>query len=47
MTPTPEPILDPDRVVVDPHHHLWPGEGRMGPTQSGARAVYLSPLIYL
>ncbi len=28
MTSTPEPILEPDRVIVDPHHHLWPGEGR-------------------
>ncbi len=21
----PEPILDPERRIVDPHHHLWPG----------------------
>ena len=20
----PEPILDPDRRILDPHHHLWP-----------------------
>lgn len=20
----PEPVLDPDRAIVDPHHHLWP-----------------------
>ena len=26
--PAPEAILDPDRVIVDPHHHLWPGEDR-------------------
>jgi len=24
--PIAEPILEPDRVIVDPHHHLWPGE---------------------
>jgi predicted TIM-barrel fold metal-dependent hydrolase len=23
-----EPILEPDRRIVDPHHHLWPGEER-------------------
>src|SRR5580704_11632535 len=23
-----EPILDPDRRIVDPHHHLWPAEER-------------------
>jgi L-fuconolactonase len=28
MASTAEPILEPDRVIVDPHHHLWPGEGR-------------------
>jgi L-fuconolactonase len=28
MTSTPEAILEPDRVIVDPHHHLWPGQGR-------------------
>src|SRR4051794_27182868 len=22
---TDEPIVDPDRIIVDPHHHLWPG----------------------
>ena len=21
-----ETILDPERPIVDPHHHLWPGE---------------------
>ena len=21
-----EDILEPDRPIVDPHHHLWPGE---------------------
>ena len=24
-SPSLEPILDPDRRIVDPHHHLWPG----------------------
>ena len=19
-----EPIIDPEREIVDPHHHLWP-----------------------
>jgi predicted TIM-barrel fold metal-dependent hydrolase len=23
-----EPILEPDRAIVDPHHHLWPGGER-------------------
>ena len=23
-----EPILEPDRIIVDPHHHLWPGDER-------------------
>ena len=23
-----EPVLEPDRIIVDPHHHLWPGEER-------------------
>ena len=23
-----EPILEPERIIVDPHHHLWPGEER-------------------
>ena len=23
-----EPVIDPDRIIVDPHHHLWPGEER-------------------
>ena len=23
-----EPVLEPDRAIVDPHHHLWPGEDR-------------------
>ncbi len=27
-TRTFEPVLDPDRIIVDPHHHLWPGEER-------------------
>jgi predicted TIM-barrel fold metal-dependent hydrolase len=27
-TPVSEPILEPNRIIVDPHHHLWPGEGR-------------------
>jgi len=22
-----EPILDPELPIVDPHHHLWPGDG--------------------
>ncbi len=22
-----EPVVDPDRVIVDPHHHLWPAGG--------------------
>jgi len=26
--PAPEAILEPDRVIVDPHHHLWPGGDR-------------------
>jgi L-fuconolactonase len=26
--PVPEAILDPDRAIVDPHHHLWPGGDR-------------------
>ena len=21
-----EDILDPERPIIDPHHHLWPGE---------------------
>jgi predicted TIM-barrel fold metal-dependent hydrolase len=25
---TPEPILEAERIIVDPHHHLWPGEER-------------------
>ena len=20
---TPEPVLEPDRPIIDPHHHLW------------------------
>ena len=33
-----EPIIDPDRVIVDPHHHLWPPAGplRYGPTDLAA-----------
>ncbi len=27
MDQTPEPIIDPDREIVDPHHHLWPERG--------------------
>lgn len=23
-----EPIIDPDRLIVDPHHHLWDRPGR-------------------
>src|SRR5579864_5617788 len=23
-----EPILEPERAIVDPHHHLWPANGR-------------------
>jgi len=23
-----EPIIDPDREIIDPHHHLWPASGR-------------------
>ena len=25
-----EPVLDPDRRIVDPHHHLWPPGGIIG-----------------
>jgi len=25
-----EPILDPGRPIVDPHHHLWPANGLIG-----------------
>ncbi|MDH4172031.1 MAG: amidohydrolase family protein [Acidimicrobiia bacterium] len=25
-----EPVLDPDRPIVDPHHHLWPPDGFIG-----------------
>ncbi len=40
-----EEIVDPDRVIVDPHHHLWPGaampayllEDLWGDTESGHR----------
>ena len=28
-----EPILDPERPIVDPHHHLW--------TDAGGRSPYL------
>ena len=24
-----EDIVDPERVIVDPHHHLWPLDGRL------------------
>jgi L-fuconolactonase len=24
-----EDVIDPDRPIVDPHHHLWPPEGRL------------------
>jgi L-fuconolactonase len=30
-----EPIIDPDRAIVDPHHHLWPVGGPLlyGPSE--------------
>ena len=24
-----EPIVDPERRIVDPHHHLWPTASRL------------------
>ena len=24
-----EPVVDPDREIIDPHHHLWPSSGRL------------------
>lgn len=24
-----EDVIDPDRPIVDPHHHLWPGDGAL------------------
>jgi predicted TIM-barrel fold metal-dependent hydrolase len=27
-------IIDPDREIVDPHHHLWPARSTMGPMPS-------------
>ena len=42
-----EPVVDPDRSIVDPHHHLWPAGGAypygpaelVGDTMSGHRVV--------
>ncbi len=33
-----EPIVDPDRAIIDPHHHLWPPTGPLhyGPTDLAA-----------
>jgi hypothetical protein len=30
-----EPIIDPDRRIIDPHHHLWPPDGALlyGPNE--------------
>src|SRR5437763_17040739 len=42
-----EPVLDQERIIVDPHHHLWPGapdsayllEDLRADTGSGHRVV--------
>ncbi len=42
-----EPVIDPDREIVDPHHHLWPAGGALaygidelvGDTVGGHRIV--------
>ena len=40
---SPEPILEPDLLIVDPHHHLWDGRdlsfGDTGPPRHGFEAV--------
>jgi L-fuconolactonase len=30
-----EEIIDPDRRIIDPHHHLWPTPARWGPYDLG------------
>lgn len=46
LAQTIEPVLDPEREIVDPHHHLWPSEAMgynldefLGDMESGHKVV--------
>ena len=43
-----EPIIDPERAIVDPHHHLWPIGGPLlyGPTPLAADTASGHNVVY-